>query len=139
MRNDRVLFVLVVADFVLVLLVVGAEWVLNSTLPQPLRDYTGGWSFADILRFPLWVGIAIVTLVSWIGLLNYWWPARILYVVAWAAWLLLVAASGPTVMTAAGAAIETLEHLVGGAIIGLVYFSDLNKRFDDGGLETATA
>ena len=68
MRNDRVLFVLVVADFVLVLLVVGAEWVLNSTLPQPLRDYTGGWSFADILRFPFWVGIAIVTLVSWIGL-----------------------------------------------------------------------
>src|SRR6266852_2512934 len=103
MRNDRVLFVLVVADFVLVLLVVGAEWVLNSTLPQPLRDYTGGWSFADILRFPLWVGIAIVTLVSWIGLLNYWWPARILYVVAWAAWLLLVAASGPTVTTATGA------------------------------------
>jgi hypothetical protein len=90
-----------------------------------------------IIWFPLWVAIAVTTLVSWIGLLNHWWPARILYVGSWAAWILLVAASGPSVTSAIGATLETLEHLAGGAIIGIVYFSDLSKRFDDAELEVA--
>ncbi len=105
MRNDRVLLILVVADFVLVMLTLAGDFVLSSTLPPPLRDYVSSRhaSLTHTVWFPLWAGIAVVTLVSWIGLLNYWWPARILYVGAWAAWILLVAASGPSVTTATGA------------------------------------
>ena len=128
MRNDRRLLILVVADFVLVMLTFGAEVALNSTLPQPLRAYTsqGGGS----VLFAFFVAIAVTTLVSWIGLLNYWRGARTLYVGSWLGWLLLLALSGPSVTPAAGAAIQTLGNLVGGAIISLVYFSDLNKRFE---------
>jgi hypothetical protein len=141
MRNDRVLLILVVADFALVMFTLVAEFALSSTLPQPLRGYASlpEFTLADIALFPWWLAIVGATLVSWIGLLNYWWPSRILYVGAWLAWLVLVALSGPSVMTAAGAAIETLEHLVGGTIIGVVYFSDLSKRFEEGDLETAPA
>jgi len=140
MRNDRVLFFLVVADFILVMLTFAGSFLLDSTLPQPLRDFTSfrQSNLPHIVWFPLWVGIAVATLASWIGLLNYWWVGRILYVGTWTAWILLVAASGPSVTTAAGATIETLEHLVGGAIIGLVYFSDLAKRFDQAELDVAT-
>jgi len=141
MRNDRVLFILVVADFVLVMLTLAAELALSSTLPQPLRDYASSRysGLTSIVWFSLWLGIAMATLVAWIGLLNYWGPARLLYVGAWAAWILLVAASGPSVTTAAGATVETLEHLVGGAIVGLVFFSDLTKRFDHAELQIASA
>jgi hypothetical protein len=141
MRNDRVLLILVAADFVLVMLTVVAEFALSPTLPDPLRKYASllELSLDHIVLFPVWLGIVVATLVSWIGLLNYWWPSRILYVGAWLAWLGLVALSGPSVMTAAGAAIETLEHLVGGMIIGVVYFSDLSKRFDEAELEPAPA
>ena len=141
MRNDRVLLILVVADFVLVMFTLITEFALSWTLPQPLRGYTSSSEIrlTDVALFPWWLGVVGATLVSWIGLLNYWRPARILYVGAWVAWLGLVALSGPSVMTAPGAAIEKLEHLVGGAIIGLVYFSDVSKRFDESDLETAPA
>jgi hypothetical protein len=140
MRNDRVLLFLVVADFVLVMLTFAGEFALNSTLPLPLRDYTSSTHaiLTSIVWFPVLMGFAVITLVSWIGLLNYWWPARILYVCAWALWILLVAVSGPSVTPAAVATIEILGNLVGGAIIGLVFFSDLTKRFDDAELEMAT-
>ena len=133
MRNDRALLILVLADIVLVILTVVTEVALNSTLPAPLRPYggLGHPTLADLVRLPLWITIVVGTFVGWIGLLNYWWPSRGIYAGAWAAWLLLVAVSGPSVMTAAGAAVETLEHLVGGAIIALVYFSDLSKRFEE--------
>lgn len=133
MRNDRLLLILVVADFVLVMLTIGAEFALSSTLPQPLRAYSsaGEWRPRDFVLFPLLLGIAVTTLVAWIGLINYWWPARILYVGTWMGWLLLTTLSGPSVTPAVGAALETLDSLVGGAIISLVFFSDLSKRFDD--------
>ena len=141
MRNDRALLILVLADFALVMFTIAAEFALRSTLPHPLRGFASSpeWSLADIALFPWWFAIVGATVVSWIGLLNYWWPARMLYVGAWVAWLVLVALSGPSVMTAVGAAIETAEHLVGGLIIGLVYFSDLSRRFEEGDLETAPA
>ena len=133
MRNDRLLVFLIIADFALVLLTIGAEVVLNWTLPQPLRPYGifGEGSVADLVLLPLYIGIVVMTMVSWIGLLNYWWPARILYIAAWLGWLLLTVLAGPSVMTAGGAALEMLENLVGGAIICLVFASDLSKRFEE--------
>jgi hypothetical protein len=133
MRNDRVLLLLVIADIVLVMLTIGAEVALHTTLPEPLRAYAGwgAWSWADVVRLPLWLVIVLTTFVSWFGLLKYWWPARILYIGAWIGWILLIATSGPGAMTGVGSAIDRLEHVVGGMIISLVCFSDLRKRFEE--------
>lgn len=131
MRNERVLLILVLADFALVIGTIAAEAALSFMLPAPLLEEVIRPNLADLVRLPWFIAIVLATVVSWIGLLNYWVPARILYLGAWAAWLVLVATAGPSVMTGPGAAIETLEHLVGGAIIGVVYFSDLRRRFDD--------
>jgi hypothetical protein len=133
MSKDHLLLGLVVTDVVLVALTIAAEFALNWTLPEPLRGYEfGNLGIAGAMTlFPLWAAIVIATFVSWIGLINFWRPSRVIYAGAWVAWVLLLIASGPSVMTAAGAAIETLEHLVGGAILGLVYFSDLSKRFEE--------
>lgn len=138
MRKDPLLLGLVILDFVLVVLTIAAEFALNWTLPEALRGYEfGSLGIAGALTlFPLWVAIVIATFVAWIGLINFWQPARVLYTGAWVAWLVLVGASGPSVMTGVGEAIETLEHLVGGAIIALVYFSDLSKKFEEAEEET---
>jgi len=37
--------------------------------------------------------------------------------------------SGPSITTPLGGAFDTLDTLVGGALIGLVYFSGLSRRF----------
>ena len=51
---------------------------------------------------------------------------------AWIAWIAYLVVSGPAVMTQVGGALDTAEAVVGGAILGLVYFSDLARMFDRG-------
>jgi purine-cytosine permease-like protein len=70
------------------------------------------------------------TVVAWVGLLNLWRFARRLYLVGWAMWIPLLLLSGPSVMTSLGAMLSTVEAVVGGAIVGLVYFSDLSRHFE---------
>src|SRR5688500_2698629 len=111
MRTDKLPVGLVVTDFALMIVTITAEYALYWTQPAPLRGYEfGNLGIAGAMTlFPLWVAIVVATFVSWIGLINFWQPARVIYSGAWVAWVVLLIASGPSVMTGAGAAIETLE------------------------------
>ena len=135
MKKERALTMLVVADVLLAFTVIGAELVFQWTLPGPLQEYaypqalslSSAWAFPLLM---LWSATILCTMVAWIGLLNFWWFARRLYVVAWGMWILLMLPSGPSVMTPVGAVVSTVEAVVGGAILGLVYFSDLSRYFE---------
>lgn len=122
MRRQQWIVALVLADFILAILTIASEFALNWTLPDPLRNYV-------LTRLPnpvlmgFWLLMVAATLAAWGGLLGQWKPARELYVAAWIADLLLTAAYGATVMTGIGGAIDTLEHLVGGVLIGVLYFT----------------
>ena len=76
---------------------------------------------------------------AWIGLVSYWWVARRLYLFSLATWMLLILLSGPSVMPSVAAVIAVMNALVGGIILGLVYFSDLAPRFERGSVERAAA
>ena len=135
MDKARTLMILVVLDVVLTFSVMGAEMFFGWTLPGSLKDYesskllfpTTPWQFA---LFALWSASVGLTLASWIALLNLWWFARRLYVTAWVLWTLTVVLSGPSVLNPVGAMLDTAERLVAGAIIGLVFFSDLSRHFE---------
>jgi len=134
MPKQRALILLVLADVVLVTLTIVAELVFNRTLPRALRDYqlassTPPWSLTDIALFGVWLIIAATTIVAWLGLLLHWKHGPALYAGAWALMLVLVLLSGPSVMTGPGAMLFTLESLIGGMILGLVYFSELRLQF----------
>jgi len=145
MQKDRLFRILVLADIVLVTLTIAAEFAFHGTLPEPLRAYAwstyfGNWSVTAFALLMFWLAIVVATLVSWVGLLLYWWPARAFYVGAWLAMLVLLATSGPSVLTAPGAALDTLEHIVGGILIGMMYFSDeVRQRFEESDLEPVAA
>jgi hypothetical protein len=135
MNKERLLVGLIVADVLLAFAVIGAEIAFSWTLPGPLRDYAFREAFSlssvwDFSLLFLWATTISCTLVAWVGMMNYWWFARRLYVMAWCTWLLLVLVSGPSVMNPVSAMFSTLESVVGGAIIGLVYFSDLSRHFE---------
>ena len=135
MSRAKALMVLVIADVVLAFSVIGAELFFNWTLPGDLRAYTDSWWKArsnplDLAVFAFWAMGVALTLASWVALLNMWWFARRLYVVAWSVWMMLVLFSGPSVLNPVGAMFNTLETLVAGAILGLVYFSDLSRHFE---------
>ena len=145
MRKDRLFQLLVLADIVLVTLTIAAEFAFHRTLPEALRAYvwtayTGNWSATGIFLLLFWILIVTATLVSWVGLLLYWWPARAFYVGAWLAMLVLLLVSGPSVLTAPGAALDTLEHIVGGILIGMMYFTnEVRQRFEERDLEPVAA
>jgi hypothetical protein len=133
MSRERALAVLVAADVFLAFAVCGADAFFQWTLPGPLRDFAG-WSGSGTARqfgmLWMWAVIAICAIVAWIGLVNYWWFARRLYLGAMAATLLLRLVSGPSVRTPFASTLSAAGWVVGGAILGLIYFSDLSRRFE---------
>ena len=140
MNKGRLLWMLVLIDVLLAFSSIGAEMFFGWTLPPSLAEYAR----QPVSRFPgpgaafqlFLLGTSVAcTFVAWIGLVNYWRFARRLYLAAWAYWLLLKLFSGPAVMTAPAAMVAELSGLVGGAILGLVYFSDLAHRFEPGPTE----
>jgi hypothetical protein len=74
--------------------------------------------------------LSLVAFAAWIGLASFWRHGRRLYVVSWASWILYVLFTGPRVTTSVSSAFMSLDALAAGAILGLVYFSDLARRFE---------
>lgn len=135
MNKHRLLLILVVADVLLAFASVGAEAFFGWTLPPALAEYTrhrvsGLPTAGDVIPLFLLAATVCLAFVAWIGLLFYWRLARRLYLVSCATGALLILFSGPSVKTSVGAMFTVLNALVGGAIIGLVYFSDLAHRFE---------
>jgi soluble lytic murein transglycosylase-like protein len=146
MDRQRLLWILVVANILLAGASVGAEGFFGWTLPPALAAY----HHARIVESPLanpsvtfqFVVLAALTLcafAAWIGLLNSWRLARRLYLVCMAMSVFRALISGPMVVTSVGAAFRLMNGLVCGAVLALVYFSDLARRFEDDPAERKAA
>jgi len=132
MDKSRLLWILVAADVLLAFGSVGAEAFFGWTLPPALADHnrTTGTGAVQLLLLVL---ATIGAFVAWIGLVSFWRAARGLYLFALASGVVLTLASGPRVTTSVGEAFSALNMLISGAILGLVYFSDLSRRFERAG------
>jgi len=132
MNKNQLLWILVVANVLLAFASVGAQAFFGWTLPPSLAEYTRLRFSSPPSPIHLFVLITSVTcaFAAWIGLVCYWRFARRLYLFSCASSILLILVSGPSVRPSVGAAFSAMSALVGGAIIGLVYFSDLSRRFE---------
>jgi membrane associated rhomboid family serine protease len=83
--------------------------------------------------------LTLCAFTAWIGLLVLWRPARRLYLVCMAMSIFLALISGPMVVTSIGATFRLMDGLVSGAVLGLVYFSDLARRFEGAPAERKAA
>ena len=142
MNKSRLLWMLVAADVLLAFASVGAEMFFGWTLPPALAEYTRLRvsrlpSPGDVFQLVLLAVCVTSAFAAWIGLVSYWWVARRLYLFSLATWMLLILLSGPSVMPSVAAVIMVMNALVGGIILGLVYFSDLAPRFERGSVERA--
>ncbi len=142
MDKSRLLWMLVAFNVFLTFATVGAQGMLAWTLPPELADYVrsrfpGSWSWnaGHVLRLMLLATTALFAFASWITLASFWRFSRGLYVVSWALGMLLILFAGPSVRTSVSAMFREMNALVGGAIIGLVYFSELAHRFERGAVE----
>ena len=145
MNKSRLLWILVLANVFLTFATVGAQGVLAWTLPPELAEYThsrfsGSWNWNvwHMFHLMLLATTALFAFASWIALVSFWWFARRLYVFSWVLGMLLILFAGPSVRTSVSSMFREMNALLGGAIIGLVYFSELAQRFERGAVERTT-
>ncbi len=134
MKHEKVLGILILSDFVLGVLSVVTAFALEPFLPSSLRAYlaaegTTAVGLSESLLTGLWVAVVGGTVLAWAGLLNLIRVARPLYLGSWVGYMVYLLLSGPVVSTAVGYVVQMLMTLVGGAIVGVVYFSELRTRF----------
>jgi hypothetical protein len=132
---QRVLRYCILAEIVLVALSIGAVFVENRFLPPLLRQYqesvfSAQLSAGDGLWLAIGVLAVIFSVVAWVALWRRWRSGRRLYTLAWVLFLPMMAFTGPVVHTGPGDCLETLLSVVGGIILGLLYFSDLRHLYD---------
>src|SRR5262245_15745532 len=142
MNKSRLLWTLVVANIFLTFATVGAQGVLAWTLPPALAEFTRSrfsdswmWNVGHLFHLMLLATTALFAFASWIALASFWRFARGLYVFSWVLGILVVLTAGPSVRTSVSAMFREMNALVGGAIVGLVYFSELAQRFERGAAE----
>ena len=136
MNSKRLLWILVAVDVLLAFGSAGAEGFFGWTLPPTLADYArsraSGLGPGGAFRLLLLAICVLCSFTSWTGLVLLWRHARRLYVVSWVIWMLVELISGPSVKPAVAAVFSTASGVVGGAVLGLIYFSDLAHRFERG-------
>lgn len=134
MKHERVLSILILSELVFGVLATMSYFALKPFLPAPLRDYLATDEAAafrpyDAILWALWIAVVVTTVLSWIGLLNLLRSARPLYLASWAGYFVLLLLRGPVVSTSVSFVIEITMALVGGAILGMIYFSELGAKF----------
>ena len=146
MNKRHLLWILVAVQVLLTFASVGAEGFFGWTLPPVLSEYSHSRFAASPLSSPASVFRLLVLLTTscfafagWIGLVVLWRGARRLYVASMVLGTLLILWSGARVETSVGAMFGEMSAVVGGVIIGLVYFSDLARRFERPPVERAVS
>ena len=137
MNKGRLLWMLVLADLLLAFASVGSEAFFGWTLPPGLKDYAEAHSshswftgVGDVLQLFLIAVTCLIAFASWIALVCYWRYARELYLVACGLNLLMTLFAGASVEPSVAVVFSLLNAMVTGAIIALVYFSDLSRAFE---------
>jgi hypothetical protein len=137
MNKSHLLWILVAVHVLLTFASVGAQGFFGWTLPPVLAQYSHSQFVASpfsspgsVLRLLFLLTTSVFAFAAWIGLVVFWRGARRLYIVSSVLGLLLILFSGARVDTSVGAMFGEMSALVGGVIFGLIYFSDLARRFE---------
>jgi hypothetical protein len=134
MKHERVLGILILCEFVLGVLATISYFSLEPFLPASLRDYlvTDRAATSQLyytILWALWIAVVVTTVLAWIGLLNLLGPARSLYLASWVGYFVLLLLRGPVAGASLSFVLEMMTALVGGAILGMIYFSELAAKF----------
>jgi hypothetical protein len=134
MKAEKALPILVYLEAALATLAIVIDRSMTWFLPGELRGWLDesavGWGAADWLVTALWIGVSAVTILAWIGLVSFWRPARSIYTWTWVVALLLLPLESAWIHTPAGYMLDVAATLAGGALLGVLYFSDARVHFE---------
>lgn len=133
----RTFRILVVTLLLLTIGIVVSDSATRSQLPEPLRAYLDAEDKAEpemsprvmVLAFGA-ILVSALALISSIGLLFLWRPARLLYTLSFVIALPLYLIMDPLIYTGITEFLSELASLLGGAIWAILYFSPIKSHFD---------
>jgi hypothetical protein len=123
----------VVFSIVLMIAWIVADFATVGQLPEDLREFRqADPELTPVMAAAIFGAIAIMVLylIALAGLLAFWRPARVLYLVATIGGFLLVFFVGPSVTTAISEGLAYLDCALSGFILALLYFSPIKAHFD---------
>ena len=127
---------LIAAEVLLGVFSIAADFVGETMLPTEIQDYIARSTESDLtLAQASGLGIGVILIigliVGWVGLWRLWRPARSIYAICWLAGVPLYLLLDPVVYyTPVGAMLSEYSVLAAGAILSLIFFSDLSPYFE---------
>jgi len=134
MKQEKILSVLILSDFILGILATISYYSLEPFMPASLRacpapDGIAAFRFGVSSLWALWLAVVVTTIIAWIGLLNLVQAARPLYLASWVGYFVLLLLEGRVERAWGALVIEMMMALAGGAILGMSYFSEIALKF----------
>ena len=134
MQLEKVLRLSIIAEITLTASSIATQFLLVNLLPPELRVFDAQRSARHnsgltIIPRILYILVLILSIVSWVKLWRLDRDGRALYTTAWACSIPIIIPLGPFIHSGLGYAIDTTSSVVGGFILGILYFSDLRSRF----------
>jgi hypothetical protein len=125
---------LIIAEAVTAISVFILDTVYEKKLPIKLQEYLSSYynqpsSPLDFFGGYFGLLLLILFVISWIGLFYFWNPARLIYVFGWAASIAILPFGGPYVGHQIPSIFDTIHTLIGGIIIGVIFFSPIRDMF----------
>ena len=126
---------LILLEITLLIVGIGLEYTRLGSLPPLLQQYQHNeaqapFSLTDGLLIGFGIPSLILWIVAWVALWKNWSSGRGLYTFACAVLIPLNLLIGPTVYSAFSATLNIVTSMVTGAILGILYFSDLRHRYE---------
>ncbi|HEX8373293.1 MAG TPA: hypothetical protein VF585_10965 [Chthoniobacterales bacterium] len=133
---QRTLRRLILVEIAVTSVLLGIGFFGEPFLPAPLQSYLDAQASApltslDSLILPMDLLFLVLSVIAWVGLWRGWRRSRGLYTWLWIISLPLILAHGPDVASGVSQCLATTGTLVGGLIMGLLYFSELRHRYED--------
>lgn len=126
--------VLVLASIVLGLLAGAIDLLVPSLVPPELREafnqLEASREYNFIVEGSLVIALLLAALVSTIGLLLFWKPARLIYIASFLASYVYIGVFGPQLSSGPSVAIELLSEFIAGIVAVLMYTKPISTHFE---------
>lgn len=125
---------LVAVEILLTIAVIVVALAEVPFLPPLLREFQNqayaSFKVTDLLLLAIALPLFVLMIVTWIALWRGWRGGRIMYTIVWISCVPVLLLSGPTAQSAIHTLIDAAASLMGGIILGFLYFSDIRRLYE---------